>query len=71
MEYLDGQKRYFLQSDIDEFKKYENKLADDLLATDLSFFNLTYERFLQRLPQAESYFREIIKKPIVFSKKNI
>ena len=25
----DGQKRYFLQSDINEFKKYENRLDDD------------------------------------------
>lgn len=68
MGYLDGQKRYFLQSDIDEFKKRENTLADDLLATDVSFFNLTYERLQQRLAQAEAYFKEIIKNPFVFSK---
>lgn len=67
MEYLDGQKRYFLQSDIDEFKKYEEKLADDLLSTDPSFFNLTYERMMKRLAQAENNFKKIIKKPFRFS----
>lgn len=67
MEYLDGQKRYFLQSDIDEFKKYENRLADDLLATDPALFLLTYEKIQKRLAEAENYFKKIIKKPFRFS----
>jgi len=41
IEALDPSKRFFLQSDIDEFSKYELLLDDQLLNKDLSFFNLT------------------------------
>lgn len=30
IEAIDGQKRYFLQSDIDDFKKYELEIDDQL-----------------------------------------
>ena len=49
LEYLDPQKRYFLQSDINEFKKYELKLDEALKEKDASFFHLTYQRLLQRI----------------------
>ena len=41
LQYLDPQKRYFIESDIDEFKKSETQLDDDLKKIDNSFFNLT------------------------------
>ena len=61
---LDGQHRYFLQSDIDEFKKYETRLDDDLKSGDLSFFNLSYERLKQRMKEAENLTKVIFAKPI-------
>lgn len=61
---LDGQRRYFLQSDIDEFKKYETRLDDDLKSGDLSFFNLSYERLKQRMKEAENLTKVIFAKPI-------
>lgn len=66
---IDEQKRYFLQSDINEFKKYQNKLDDDLKKADISFFDLTYSRFLQRMQKVEQMTQEILKKPFDFSKK--
>lgn len=69
LEYLDGQKRYFLQSDITEFKKYETRLDDDLKNSDLTFFNLTYNRLMQRMKEAQAVANEIFKKPIDFSSK--
>src|SRR5438094_3633708 len=41
---LDPSKLYFVQSDIDEFKKHETKLDDMLLAGDLSFAYQVYDR---------------------------
>ncbi|ATA88516.1 carboxy terminal-processing peptidase [Capnocytophaga stomatis] len=69
IEHLDSQKRYFLQSDINEFKKYETRLDDDLKNDDLSFFNLTYNRLIQRMKEAEDIAKDIFKKPINFSSK--
>ena len=69
LEHLDPQKRYFLQSDINEFKKYETRLDDDLKNDDLTFFNLTYDRLMQRMKEAQSVVKEIFKKPIDFSSK--
>ena len=64
---LDGQKRYFLQSDINEFKKYETLLDDNLKKGDISFFNLSYERLKQRMKEAEEINKTIFAKPIDFS----
>ena len=41
IELLDSQKKYFLSSDIREFKKYKLKLDNQLIDYDLSFFNLS------------------------------
>ncbi|HEX9151690.1 MAG TPA: tail-specific protease, partial [Flavobacterium sp.] len=45
---LDPSKRFFLQSDIDEFSKFETQLDDELLNKDLTFFDLTYDRLMKR-----------------------
>ncbi|WP_314205795.1 carboxy terminal-processing peptidase [Capnocytophaga bilenii] len=61
---IDGQKRYFLQSDFDEFKKYETRLDDDLKNGDINFFYLTYDRLKQRIKEAEGVTKVIFGKPI-------
>lgn len=67
LEALDGQKRYFLQSDINEFKKYETRLDDDLKNGEIAFFNLTYERLLQRMKEAQGVTKAIFTKPLDFN----
>jgi carboxyl-terminal processing protease len=46
---LDPSKRFFLQSDIDEFSKYETELDDQLINKDLTFFFqlLSYDRLMK------------------------
>ncbi|WP_264511193.1 carboxy terminal-processing peptidase [Flavobacterium sp. N1719] len=61
---LDPSKRFFLQSDIDEFSKYETKIDDQILSRDLTFFNLTYNRLVQRMEESRAYYREILENPI-------
>lgn len=56
---LDKQKVYFLQSDIDEFSKYELKIDDQILKNDLSFFYLTYDRVIKRMKESKEIFNEI------------
>ena len=60
---LDPSKRFFLQSDIDEFAKYETKIDDQIINRDLSFFDLTYNRLMQRIKESKSYYKDILAKP--------
>ena len=39
---IDGQHRFFLQSDINNFKRYENEIDDQIKSSEISFFNLTF-----------------------------
>ena len=43
LESIDGQKRYFLQSDYREFSKYMYQIDDQISELDLTFFDLTYQ----------------------------
>ncbi|HEX8563607.1 MAG TPA: carboxy terminal-processing peptidase [Flavobacterium sp.] len=64
---LDPSKRFFLQSDIDEFAKYETQLDDQIKNKDLSFFELTYSRLMQRIKESKGYYKEILAKPFDYN----
>ena len=65
---IDPYKRYFYASDIKEFEAYRNLLDDQIKAYDLSFFNLTHERLLQRIGESKKMYGDILEKPFDFSK---
>ena len=52
MDALDPYRRVLLQKDVDEFSKYRTELDDMIKAKDLTFFNLTYARYQERLKEA-------------------
>ena len=66
---IDSQKKYFLASDIKEFKKFENDLDDFIKNYDLTFFELTHERLITRIKEAEEFYPKILSKPFDFSVK--
>ena len=57
---LDPNKLYFLQSDIDEFKKQETELGDMLLKGDVDFAYKVYNRLLERIPQRLKLIDELL-----------
>ena len=63
LEALDPSKRFFIQSDIDEFAQYETQIDDQILSRDLSFFDLTYNRLEKRIEESKKYYKEILAKP--------
>lgn len=63
-EMVDASKRYFLQSDMDEFSKHKTKLDDYLNQGDLTFYKLTVDRLYQRVDDIDKLTQEILKKPI-------
>lgn len=68
---LDPMKRYFLQSDLDEFAAYELLIDDMIRLKDLSFFDLTYSRITQRMEEAKGIYKDVLEKPFDFSKDEI
>ena len=68
---LDPLKRYFYQSDINEFESYRLDIDDQINNKDLTFFNLVYERFIKRMEEGKKISFEIIDKPFNYSKKEI
>jgi carboxyl-terminal processing protease len=67
IEALDPSKRFFLQSDIDEFSKYETLLDDELLNKDLTFFDLTYNRLMKRMDEGKKLYKDILSTPFDYS----
>ena len=67
IEALDPSKRFFLQSDIDEFSKYEMELDDQLLNKDLTFFELTYNRLMKRMEEGKKMYKDILSTPFDYS----
>ncbi|MBP4139115.1 carboxy terminal-processing peptidase [Flavobacterium geliluteum] len=63
IEALDPSKRFFLQSDIDEFRQYELMLDDQFLNKDLTFFNLTYARLMKRMEESKKRYKTILAQP--------
>ena len=61
---VDASKRYFLQSDMDEFAKHRTKLDDYLNQGDLTFYKLTIDRLYQRVDEIDKITQDILSKPI-------
>ena len=66
---LDPMKRYFLQSDLDEFSKYELLIDDMIQLKELSFFDLTYERITQRMNEAKAIYSEVLDTPFDYTEE--
>lgn len=60
---VDPNKGFLLQSDVDEFKKSETELADQLRQGDMTFAYKVYERYVQRVGERLPLIEELIKAP--------
>ena len=67
---IDGQHRFFLQSDINNFKRYEREIDDQIKSSEISFFNLTFNRLISRIEQVKEFYEEILTAPYDFKTKD-
>ncbi len=67
IEILDPSKHYFYQSDINDFKKFENQIDDQILNNDLTFFYSVYNKYIQRVEESKAYQKEALSKPITLT----
>ncbi len=63
-ETIDPAKRYFLQSDMEEFEKHRNQLDDYLNNGNLVFYKQTIDRLYQRVSEIDKMTQDILSKPI-------
>ena len=70
IEGIDGQRRFFLQSDINNFRRFKSEIDDQIRMSDISFFNLTYDRLMARMSQVKSFYSELLDEPFDFSIKD-
>ncbi|MGH1517262.1 carboxy terminal-processing peptidase [Chryseobacterium sp. JK1] len=63
-ELIDPTKKYFLQSDMEEFQKHETNLDDYLNNGDLTFYNITINKLYERMEEIDKITQDIFSKPI-------
>jgi carboxyl-terminal processing protease len=69
LERLDGNKRYFTQSDLKKFQQYETSIDDQVNARTLTFFDIVYEVYEKRMKDSKLYYDEVIALQHDFTKK--
>jgi carboxyl-terminal processing protease len=67
IEVIDPTKRYFLKSDIDEFEKYRFMIDDEIRNTDITFFNVVYQRLMVRMQEAKEIYGEVLAQPFDYN----
>ena len=67
---IDGQHRFFLQSDINNLKRFRYEIDDQIKKADISFFNMTYDKLLTRMGQVKGFYSELLNDPFDFSIKD-
>lgn len=66
---LDPFRRFFYKKDIEDFAKYRDKIDDAIRDKDLTFFDLTYERLMERQDEADELLQDILKKEFDFDEE--
>ncbi len=64
---LDPTKRYFQAEDIRDFEQYKFQIDDQIKNTDISFFNLVHERYIQRMDEVKVIIEEVLDDPFDYT----
>ncbi|MDP2089131.1 MAG: carboxy terminal-processing peptidase [Flavobacteriaceae bacterium] len=66
-ESVDPAKRFFIQSDIDEFSQQKTLIDDQIKVENISFFNLVQDRLMIRMKEARGFYKKILDQPFDFN----
>jgi len=64
---VDPLKRFFYKEDVEQFVAYEDKIDDQIRSKDLTFFNITHEKLLERMKEVRGIYKEILAEPFDFN----
>ena len=66
IEAVDPTKRYFLEEDLMEFEQYKFQLDEQIKNTEITFFNLVYDRLMDRMEAVREIYVEVLEEPFDF-----
>lgn len=66
----DGDKRFFLKSDIDSLKEFQTKLDDQARSGQFTFFDRVNSMHKVRVARVEKWYKEILSKPFSFNEND-
>ena len=64
---IDGQQRFFLKTDLNNFKRYKHEIDDQLRSSNIDFFNIVYNKSIQRIEEVRSFYPSLLEKPFNFN----
>ena len=64
---IDGQQRFFLKTDINNFKRYKHEIDDQLRSSNIDFFNIVYDKSIQRIQEVRNFYPSLLEKPFNFN----
>ena len=64
---IDGQQRFFLKTDINNFKRYKHEIDDQLRSSNIDFFNIVYDKSIQRIQEVRNFYPILLEKPFNFN----
>ena len=67
IESMDGQHRFFIQADLNNFNQYKTKLDDQIKGSELEFFDYTHQKYIQRQDQIKAFYKPLLEHPFDFS----
>lgn len=71
LQQLDGGKRFFLRDDLQQFRKYELQLDDEMRGKVVHFYKVVNTTFKQRLKESEVMVEELLKQPFKFNTQEV
>lgn len=69
LERLDYNKKFLLATDVEQLRKYETAVDDQLRAGSYELFDVASGIMEQRLKESEAYYKEILAQPFDFTKE--
>ncbi|CAN5375909.1 carboxy terminal-processing peptidase [soil metagenome] len=64
---LDYNKKFLIQSDVDELKKFDKLIDEDVNKGTFNFFDKSFEIINKRVDEAKAYYTDILSKPFDFT----
>ena len=68
---LDPNKRYFTQKDMKDFSKFKYEIDNQLENDEVTFYNLVYNRFTDKIKNAKLYYGDLLAQPFNFKKEEV
>lgn len=67
IEIIDPVKRYFYESDFNDFEKFKLIIDDQLKTSDITFFNVVNDRMLKRFEETKAIYKDVLSKPFDYN----